>query len=269
MKPWQTNNRVLLILQEAIYPFEYGLHFSIKSIKNAWNHYIDLHDAALQNDQLRSQLALLQTRIIDYEHQIQEVTRLRKLLGFTQAYDREVTVAEVVNLSIGTPFQSIRIARGQKDNIWVGMPVVSAKGIVGRILRVGQNFSDIQLISDSSFHLDVLIERTRTRGVLQGIGQNRCRLQLHRRADIRIGDTLITSGIVGGFPKGLPVGQVIKISYESDDVSQMITIQPWIDYRQLEEVVILHLADEGIETIGKTAGQDWVNQTLEQSGHLK
>lgn len=269
MKPWQTKNRLFLVIQEILFPFEYAFHLTNKSVRNAWQHYINLHNAAEQNDKLRSQLSQIQTRIIDYDHQIQEVTRLRQLLGFTQSYNGNVTVAEVINLSVGSPFQSLRIARGQKDGIWVGMPVVASKGIVGRVLRAGQQFSDIQLISDSSFHLDVLIERTRTRGVLQGVGQNRCRLQLHRRADIRIGDTLITSGIVGGFPKGLPVGQVIKISYESDDVSQMITIQPWIDYRQLEEVLILHLADEGIETIRETAGQEWMNQTLEQSNHLR
>ena len=265
MTALKTESSIALLWQEILYPFEYVFHKVSTTASTGWRHYIDLSDAAIENDRLKRELDMLQTRIMDYEHQVNEVERLRKLLGFTQAGSEGITIAEVISTSTGTPFQSLRISRGTSSEVQVGMPVVAAKGVVGRILRAGSKFSDVQLLSDGSFHLDVLIERTRTRGVLQGVGQNRCRLQLHRRADIRIGDTIITSGIVGGFPKGLPIGRVIKISYESDDVSQVITIQPWVDYRQLEEVVVLHRNDNSIETIVETAGRDWVLESLRRS----
>ncbi len=236
----------------------------MQGCKNAVSRYLFLKDAARENEELKKELFALKTRVIDYNHQVQEVTRLRSLIGFTNLYEQPVTVAEVVNLSVGSPFRSLRIGKGQNEKILLGMPVVSEKGTVGRILRSGQFFSDVQLMSDHSFHLDVIMERTRMRGVLQGAGQNRCRLELHRRADIRIGDTLITSGLTAAFPKGLPVGEVTKISYDSDDVSQIVTVQPWVNYEELEEVVVIHKKDEHMETIMETVGQEWMEQTLNQ-----
>src|SRR5690606_27492566 len=124
------------------------------------------------------------------------------------------------------------------------------------------NYSDIQLLVDGQFKLDVLLQRTRVRGVLSGAALDQCRLQLHKRADIRIGDTIITSGIVGGFPKGLPVGRVMRITYESEHRAQKITVEPWIDYRRLEEVMILFHTDQELQKIIETAGAGWLDQSL-------
>lgn len=269
LEPWKAKSIAFMLAQELFYPFEFAARQLSQTTSSLWRHYIYLTDTEKENERLKKELAMLQTRVIDYEHQQNEVLRLRKLLGFTQEDDQKITVAEVISSAIGSPFQSIRISKGKSSALRIGMPVVAAKGVVGRILRTGSFFSDIQLISDSSFHLDILVERTRTRGVLQGIGHNRCHLQLHRRADIRIGDTLITSGIVGGFPKGLPVGRVSKISYESDDVSQVVTIQPWVDYRQLEEAVVIHHADEGLETIAEAAGDSWIKKPFDNQSSLQ
>lgn len=258
MRPWDQGSRLSHLVQELIFPIEYGW-FQVQSfVKYSWNTYFDLSDAAKENAQLKQKLGVLETRIMDYEHQVQEVKRLRKLIGFSQLYSRGMMVAEVVGTSTDTPFQGMRIAKGSMDRVKVGMPIVAAQGIVGRVLRAGFKFSDVQLLVDTNFNLDVIVERTRIRGVLHGMADNRCRLKLHRRADIRIGDTIVTSGITGSFPKGLPIGRVMRISYEADNVSQVITIQPWVDYHGLEEVVVLNHTDEEVETIKETAGSDWI-----------
>ena len=258
MKPWDKSNRVTNILQELVYPVEFAWHELQDLISYTWHTYIDLSQAAKENVTLKQKLAVLETKIMDYEHQVQEVQRLRKLIGFSQQYSRGMMVAEVVGASTKSPFQGMRIAKGSLDGVSVGMPTVAANGIVGRIIRTGFKFSDVQLLVDANFNLDVLVERTRVRGVLHGISDGRCRLKLHRRADIRIGDTVVTSGITGSFPKGLPVGRVMRISYEADNVSQVITIQPWVVYHGLEELVILNHNDIEIETIKETVGNDWI-----------
>ena len=258
MKPWEHQSRVPNILQELIYPIEYAWHELQDAVFYSWNTYIDLSGAAKENAILKQKLAILETQIMDYEHQVQEVQRLRKLIGFSQQYSRGMMVAEVIGLSTKSPFQGMRIAKGSLDGVSVGMPSVAAHGVVGRVIRTGLKFSDVQLLVDTNFNLDVLVERTRVRGVLHGISDGRCRLKLHRRADIRIGDTIVSSGITGSFPKGLPVGRVMRISYEADNVSQVITIQPWVDYHGLEELVILNHNDVDIETIKETVGHDWV-----------
>ena len=259
MQPWRKTSASALVLQEVIFPIEYAWHKLSQSISSTWSTYFNLVDAAKKNANLEHKLAILQTQIMDYDHQVQEVTRLRKLLGFSHQYKKNMMVAEVVGISTNSPFQGMRIAKGKWDQIKVGMPVIAAHGIVGRVLRTGLKFSDVQLLVDANFNLDVIIERTRVRGVLHGLADSRCRLKLHRRADIRIGDTIVTSGITGSFPKGLPIGRVMRISYESDNVSQLITIQPWVEYHGLEEVVILDHTDQEIETIKETAGKDWIH----------
>jgi rod shape-determining protein MreC len=138
------------------------------------------------------------------------------------------------------------------------MPVVSSNGIVGKVIRAGFKFSDVQLIVDYDSNVDVLVQRNRIRGVLGGYANESCRLTLQRSAEVRIGDTLVTSGIVGSFPKGLPVGKVIRISFETDNVSQVITVEPWVDHRRLEEVIVLLRDDPELSRIAEAGGADWI-----------
>jgi rod shape-determining protein MreC len=262
LKPWEGSHSSVTLLQEVTYPFHYLVHYVSKFNRNVFRHYIQLTDVAEENTRLRRQLQILQTRIIDYEHQNQEVERLRKLIGFTEEYDREHILGEVVGHPPTAHFKSLRISSGRKDGIDLGMPVVTADGIIGKIVRAGMLYADVQLLIDSNFSLDVLLERTRVRAILQGIGGNRCILQIHSRAEIRIGDTVITSGITGSFPKGLPVGRVVRISYEADNVSQLIFVEPWVDYQRIEELMVIKKMDPTVNTIIETAGYEWIDKTL-------
>lgn len=251
-----------MALQEAIYPFEYATNAISGGTVRAWRTYIDLRGAARENISLRGQLQQLQTRIMDYEEQIQENERLRRLLGFAERSEKKLVAAEVISSDTRGVFRSMRITRGADDGVRIGMPVATADGIVGRIIRIGKDFSDVQLLVDPDFHVDVLVQRTRVRGVVSGTDHNLCKLQLHKRVEILVGDTLITSGIVGGFPKGLPVGRVMRITYESDNVAQSITIEPWVDYTRLEEVMVILSEDPELSKILETAGPEWIDKTI-------
>lgn len=259
LRPWESPNPGVTLLQSALYPAERAWHGVASSVREAWRGYIDLRGAAGENQKLRSQLAGLQARIMDYEEQLLENDRLRRLLGFAGRAEHPLVAAEVLGHGQHAAFQSIRITRGSSDGVRVGMPVVAADGIVGKVIRVGPMFADVQLLVDSDFRLDALLQRTRVRGVLSGAARTHCTLSLNRRVDIRIGDTVITSGIVGGFPKGLPIGRVMRITYESDNVAQTITVEPWVDPRRLEEVMVILNADKELEKIVETAGPEWLD----------
>ena len=266
LKPWQGDTPVMTVWHELLYRVDYARHLLVDGVSDIWGRYVDLTDVSEQNKALRGQLAMLQSRVMDYEEQIEENRRLRKLLGFAENYDRRMLVAEVIGHYNQFPYHGIRISRGEFHGLKVGMPVIAADGIVGRIVRTGSAFSDVQLMVDANFNLDVLLQRTRVRGVLAGTAGDHCRLNLHKRAEIRIGDTVITSGIVGSFPKGLPVGRVIRISYDTDAVSQNITIEPWVDYRRLEEVMVLNYQDLELQRILETAGNGWIEKTTRNWG---
>ncbi|MFW7379698.1 MAG: rod shape-determining protein MreC [Oligoflexus sp.] len=256
-KPWSSQGALNLITQELLYPFEFAWDTSISFVANTWNHYFDLSDTAKENTRLRSEMVLLKTKLLDYDDKLQEISRLRRLLGFVQHHDSEHVVAEVIGTPANKSFQSIRISKGEWDGVKVGMPVVTAEGVVGRVIRTGKKFSDVHLLIDSNFNIDVLVQRTRVRGVLKGF-ETHSVLKMNRRTEIRIGDTVITSGIVGGFSKGLPVGRVVRIAYESDNISQTVTVEPWVDFDRVEEVVILENHDPELQKIHETAGQDWL-----------
>jgi rod shape-determining protein MreC len=263
--PWQSNSRLLRLTQELIYPLEHFRHSVSSSVGGVISGYIALVDAAAENTKLKKENFLLRTRMIDYEHQAQESTRLRQLLGFSTGQGQDITVAEVIGASNSTPFQAIRIIGGENQQLRVGMPVIAEQGVLGKILRVGARFSDVQILVDSNFNLDVMVERTRVRGVLKGLSDNRCRLLLHRRADIKIGDVVASSGMSGSFPKGVPVGTVVRISYDLDNVAQMVTVAPNVDYHRLEEVVVLHRRDPDAETIRETVGEAWMEGLVDRS----
>lgn len=266
MRPREDTGKITTLAQEVMYPFEYTWKFTTDSVRNAWSHYVFLSQAAQENDELKRQLLFLKTQIAEFDELKRETDRLRHLLNLSKKPDTKVSVSEVIGYPNRLPFQTMRIARGRSDGIEVGFPIITADGVVGRVIRVGQQFSDAQLIIDSDFNLDVLIQRTRVRGVLRGSSDNSCRLLLHRKADIRIGDSVVTSGIVGSFPRGLPVGRVMRISYETDNVTQVITVEPWVDYRRTEEVVILHQGSSEIRQIMEAAGDQWLDETVGRIG---
>lgn len=261
LSPWKSENSFVLLTQELLYPFELAWHSSISFVSETWQHYFDLSDTAKENTELNSQISVLKTKLLDYEDKLLEISRLRKLLGFTQHYQRNHIVAEVTGTSYHKSFQTLRISKGELDGVQVGMPVVTAGGVVGRVIRAGFKFADVHLMIDANFNVDVLLQRSRVRGVLRGVG-NYCVLKLNRRAEIRIGDTIITSGIVGGFAKGLPVGRVVRISYESDHISQIVRVEPWVQFDRIEEVIILENHDPELQKIRETAGKDWIEQPL-------
>ena len=256
MKPWTDTSNFSQIFQELTYPFEYAWKASTGLVSDTWQHYIFVTNAAKESTALKSELNQLKAKLLDYEEKGQEISRLRKLLGFVQPLEQKHIVAEVIGNSRDSNFKSMRINKGELDGTRVGMPIVTADGIVGRVIRTGLKYSDVHLLSDPNFNIDILLQRARVRGVLQGFGSH-AMLTLNRRAEIRIGDTVITSGIVGGFPKGLPIGRVVKISYDSDHISQSIQVEPWVDFDRIEEVVVLETHDPEVQKIIESAGKDW------------
>lgn len=262
MKAWRGDLVNTIAGQELLLPATLAWDGTVRSVKDLLQSYVAISGAAKENRDLRSRIAILETKLIDYEEQVRQSARLRQLLQLSELQSEKMLVAEVVGSRVNNLFKSLRINRGSLDGVRAGMPVIAPEGIVGRIIRTGLKESDVQLLVDFDFNLDVLLQRTRVRGVLNGYSNDLCRLNLQKGAEIRIGDTIITSGIVGGFPKGHPVGRVMRITYESDNVSQIITVEPWVDYRRLEEVMVLHQLDPELQKIVETAGREWLERTL-------
>ena len=238
LKTTPHNWQLTTIVQEIIAPLEKLWHTTHTFVSRSWSRYLNLSQVATENQQLKDEVTRLRTRLLFYKEKEAETSQLRRLLGFTRLHQLDMVVARIIARPGHFAFLSVRVDRGTSDGVAVAMPVVSADGVVGRVVRVGRNYADVQLLVDSDFHADVLVQRTRIRTTIRGNLDN-CVLEMQRATELKIGDTIITSGIVDSFPKGVPVGEVVRISYAANTVAQQITVAPSVDHRQLEEVSIL------------------------------
>jgi rod shape-determining protein MreC len=131
------------------------------------------------------------------------------------------------------------IDRGSNDGITVNDAVVNADGLIGRVVLTTKDMAKIQLVTDSSCAVGTLLERTRRQGVLRGDGAKGAQLyEIPSLADVQPGDRLLTAGIDGIYPKGIPVGTVVRAEHGAD-LFKSITVRPAVDFSGIESVIVL------------------------------
>jgi rod shape-determining protein MreC len=174
-----------------------------------------------------------------------EISQLKKAMKFSKSFNfKKLEMAQVISFSNRFISSGLRVSTGSRKGVKAGMPVVSSKGLVGRVLRANYFFSDIQLVTDDNFVLDVFIERTRVRSLLQGAARGKCSLTMEKQVDVRIGDKLVTSGMLNIFPRGIPVGRVLSINFDSRREYQTVEVEPITKKDSLDYVVILKKLSE-------------------------
>jgi rod shape-determining protein MreC len=120
------------------------------------------------------------------------------------------------------------------------MPVVDAKGVVGRLVAVSPNYAKVLLIIDQNSAVDSLVQRSREKGIVKGLSPERCKLDyVLKTGDIAPGDLVVTSGMGRVFPKGLPVGNVMEVSNIPWKLFKDIHVRPMVDFAKLEEVLVI------------------------------
>jgi rod shape-determining protein MreC len=176
--------------------------------------------------------------------QIQELylenQRLRQMLNFVGQKEYHYIPTLVINKSAGQTLNSITLDKGIKQGLKRGAPVLSASGIVGRIVEINDHSALCQLILDRQMGTAVKIQRNRIDGILHWDSGDLCRLDgiLHSM-EVLVGDTIITSGMGGVFPKGFNVGTVTSVNKEREKLFQLIYVKPFTDFHRLEEVFVL------------------------------
>ncbi len=166
-------------------------------------------------------------------------TRLRKLLAFVDELDRPALPAQVIGEDASNWARTIIIDKGIAAGLRNGLPVVAAQGVVGRIIKIAPNSARVLLITDASSAIATLVQRTRTRGITRGRGTNLSIDYALRDADIQAGDLLVTSGMGGVFPKGLPLALVESVEKDQFSLFQRVQAKPTVDFSYLEEVMVI------------------------------
>ncbi|HMB16610.1 MAG TPA: rod shape-determining protein MreC [Pelovirga sp.] len=220
-------------------PFQLGIDGAASAVAGVWRDYLWLIDTRQRNLELAAENQKLRARL----NQIDEVTlqnqRLRKLLAFVDDLDRAALPAQVIGEDVTPWARTIVIDKGTRSGLRQGLAVVSADGVVGRVIKISSYSSRVLLITDPSSAVAALIQDTRSRGILRGHGDRLSVEYMEHDATVQPGSLLVTSGMGGVFPKGLPLARVVSKSHDDFDLFQRIEAVPSADFSRLEEVLVI------------------------------
>jgi len=221
------------------------LHYSMGGLGDAWGRYMDLVRVGDENARLREELDRLReehTRLLGV---MQENARLRAMVGFAESHSSlELAPARVIAKEV-TPFfrvVNIRIDVGS-SRVEPGQPVVSSAGVVGHVSDVTGRYAEVILAADPRSSIDVLVQRNRARGIVEGLGHSDSYdsrvAYLTRRDEVREGDIVVTSGMCGRYPPDLVVGRVARVDDRTHGLFQEVVVASAVDFSRLEEVFVI------------------------------
>lgn len=212
------------------------LYFPAQRIVSAVGHYKSI---ALENEQLKEENARLRQETYHAREGLQELARLHTLVRFDDKWDYPIVTSRVVGHNPGRFLTTMVINRGTEHGVHENMPVFSMNGLVGKVSKATLNHSRVQLLVDPNLKLSVMDRKTRVVGFLESMDGVRLTAMVPTHAGIRPGDTLITSGLGGIFPKGIPVGTVKDVRKSDLDVMRQMDVEPFQDFTTLEEVFVM------------------------------
>jgi len=194
-----------------------------------------------RNTELEAEVSRLQTQIIELQEQLSETNVLSALVDFARANPENRYQAAAVIARDPSPFlQYVIINRGSDDGLRRGMPVVTQQGLIGRVAAITAGAARVQLITDPASTVNVRLEPSGAQAVLQGQLNGEIILDMiPQNANIQAGDLVLTSGLGGGFPPNILIGQVSSIRSRAQDIFQRASIQPVADFGKTNIVLII------------------------------
>lgn len=212
-----------------------------RGVKGAVDHYFLLVNVKKQNEELQQEVGSLRSKVVAQDEIVLENKRLQELLALKQKEKENFLSARVVAHDVSPDFLGIRIDRGSLDGVSIGMGVIHNGGVVGRVLRVTPQYSDVMTLLDPSSSIDVIVQRSRARGILSGQSKSLSgKLKyIDRLDDVMVNDTLVSTDFGHIFPKGLLVGTITAVIPNSNGILQTISVKSSVDIYRVEEVFLV------------------------------
>jgi len=225
---------------EITAPFQRLIKATINITEGIWLKYFGLVDVCDENSRLKREIENLRTENYRYQEILATHERLQKLLQFKKTINWPVLAAQVIGRDPTGWFKSVIIDKGKNSGLKVNMPVVNARGVVGRLVSVSPNYAKVLLIIDQNSAVDCIIQRSRDEGIVKGLSLKICRLDyVVKTSDVVVGDKVVTSGLGRVYPKGLPVGEVMEVVNISGELFKDIKVRPMVDFSKLEELLVI------------------------------
>ena len=201
----------------------------------------DIVSLRTRNVELEAQVSQLQAQVIELQQRVNETEILAALVDFSRSNPESTYKAAAVIGRDPSPFlHYVIINRGSNDDIRRGMPVVTNQGLVGRVDSVIADAARIQLITDPASAINVHLQNAQTDAVLLGSVTGDVSLDMiSQNVSVEPGDLILTSGLGGGYPSDLIIGQVVTLRSLEFELFQQATVQPAVDFTRLEIVLVI------------------------------
>lgn len=248
------NTRLIRIwVVDAITPFERGVVWLESSCGNLWHNYVYLRGVRAENRELKDEIEQMRLEQVRLSEDAAQAHRLQSLLAFKEQYIAKTVAAQVIGSSGSDLSRIVYIDKGEDAGLRRDMAVITADGIVGKLLLVYPSTAQVLLINDQTSGVGVILEKSRLQGILHGIANGEVVVNdVMSDEQVLVGETVLTSGGDQIFPKGLPVGTVTRVG-SGKDLFLNINVKPSADLSRLEEVLVL-VEKQDREPVAEDAG---------------
>jgi rod shape-determining protein MreC len=207
----------------------------------------DIRDIYTENRRLKEEFTRLSVKASQLADQAAENVRLRGLLDFDRDFSYDLLPTRIVAREPSSQYRSLVVNAGVKQDLQNYMPVVTQDGIVGKIIQTMSRISLVQTIKDPLSRTSVMIKRNRIVGIMETETGRDFFIRHHSFADVKEGDTIVTSGLGGIYPRGLTVGFVTAVEEYDDPLFHKILrthIRPAVDFDRIEEAFVIRLSPQ-------------------------
>lgn len=227
-----------------------------QAVADSWRRYVALQGVSEENQRLRQDMEWLRGENHRLREEAAATQRLTELLHFKEQTSSAMVAAQVIGRDATNRYRSVILNKGEHDGIHPDMGVITPAGVVGRVVKTTGGTSVVLLMTDPNNAIAGLIQRTRDEGIVEGTLNGRVRLKyIPMLSGVIEGDRVVTSGLVGSFPRGLAIGTIMAIDKEEGALFQRAELKPEVDVDRVEEVLVIQspqISTSGSDT--KTGG---------------
>lgn len=221
-------------------PVRYAGSLVVRPFGAAGNIIVNLTTDQATLSELQEENRQLRARNAELEEAALSTERYESLLGLSSAYSLSTTGARIISGSTDSWTATVTIDKGLGSGISVGMPVTDGVGVIGQVIECGPTSAVVRLITDENSGVSAMVQSSRAQGVLKGTVTGSLRLTLIGTDKVvNVGDNVITSGLGGVFPKGLPLGKVMSVEGAQGALYYEIVVEPLSSPESLEEVLVI------------------------------
>lgn len=224
--------------------FQQGFNSLFDGVGQVWDGYLYLIDAREENKRLKQTISKLKGDNSRLREGTKLAKRLQVILDFKKRSRLDLIAAEVIARNPAQWFDTIMINKGKRDGIQLDMGVIVPDGVIGKVVNVGPDYAQVQLIGDRNSAIGAIVQETRDAGIAQGMNNQTLRFKyLQHDSKVEAGDRVVTSGMEGSFSKGLYIGEVVEI--KSDKSLKFLQIKiSTPDLSRHEEVLVIRAIED-------------------------